>query len=153
MTFYILAFAPLPQIFKSSVVSEQKISADQAFADDNNMRKKITSCLCSPPPPRAAPIQAAPQPSCVCVCVYTYTINICRHSRNSNNNPQNKFCFNNLSVFSSVVNKQCEAFYCVIYDGTKRDHHSTPRWQDLGPSSSIHSSRLLSAYILRIIYS
>ena len=133
MTFYILVFSPLPQMFRSSVVSEQKISADQAFADDNNMRKKITSCLCSPPPPRAAPIQAAPppqcapQPSCVCVCVYTYTINICRHSRNSNNNPQNKFCFNNLSVFSSVVNKQCEAFYCVIYDGTKRDHHSTPR--------------------------
>ena len=147
MTFYILVFAPLPQIFRSSVVSEQKkFQQIKPSLMITIWEKKITSCLCSPPPPRAAPIQAAPQPSCVCVCVYTYTINICRHSRNSNNNPQNKFCFNNLSVFSSVVNKQCEAFYCVIYDGTKRDHHSTPRWQDLGPSSSIHSSRLLSTY-------
>ena len=77
MTFYILAFAPLPQIFKSSVVSEQKISADQAFADDNNMRKKSLHVF-------ARRRHRAPRPSKLRrrrnvrrsrrVCVYVYTL-------------------------------------------------------------------------------
>ena len=72
MTFYILVFSPLPQMFRSSVVSEQKISADQAFADDNNMRKKKSLHVF------ARRRQRAPRQSKLRrsrrVCVYVYTL-------------------------------------------------------------------------------
>ena len=81
MTFYILVFA-LPSPRFSDILSSlsRNISADQAFADDNNMRKKnhFMSLLAAATARRANPscaaaaMCAAAAVVCVCMCIHLY---------------------------------------------------------------------------------